>query len=33
VPPNERAATDDGLDETALSRLDIASGDRGEVEF
>jgi hypothetical protein len=33
VPPNERAATDDGLDETALSSLDVTSRDRGEVEF
>ena len=32
VPPNEGAAPDDRFDETALSGLDISSGDRGEVE-
>ena len=32
VSPNEGAASDDGFDEPALSSLDIASRDRGEVE-
>ena len=32
MSPNESAAADDGFDETALSGLDIAARDRGEVE-
>jgi hypothetical protein len=32
VPTNESAAADHGFDETALSGLDIAARDRGEVE-
>jgi hypothetical protein len=32
MSPDEGAASDDGFDETALSSLDIASGDGGEVQ-